>query len=331
MKQVGIAVVALFLGGCVYATTTGESSGTMKKRIVNSWLFRSSDLFYPSDTPRQGFVRLSPGAVKSLEGEVQDVLESIARVSDALRPQTSEYLGRPIPAVGAARVYLSSHDEPVARSSVDAKGRLEIALDARVLQALLRATLAASFRSSGADDDARVAEFIQIRRETKNARSGTALVDLFGGGDRWSDMADLEQKNQAVRGDYLGTLHFLLSHEVAHRVLGHHTQRADPRDCEAFAVREVEADKYATFMLASSIGPIGSPFGRTTGVETFFRYAYERIGFRDDSAGSSTCGYPPLESRIATAKLAEEAVASRFEEQIRAAIQRQLSTQDKNR
>lgn len=324
MKVLGVAALVVLASGCI--TTSGESSGAMKNRIVNSWLFKSSDIFYPTDTARAGFVRLSPDSVKSLEREVQTVLAGLVNVSDALRSQSTHYFGKTIPAVGGARVYLASNDEAVARSSVDSRGRLEIALDVRVLQALLRATLAARFGSANAaDDDAKVAEFLELRKSTKEARSGTIFGDVLGSSDRWFEMVDLDRKNQAVLGDYLGTLMFLLSHELGHRVLGHHALRCDSAACEPFATRELEADRYATFILAYYLGPFASMLGYTTGMDTFFKYAYERIGFRESAGGSCDCRYPAIEARITASRQAEEAVEAKMNEQVQAEIQRQLA------
>lgn len=327
------SLLILALVGCIHVS--GPSSGKLKKNLVKSWLFKSTDLFYPADSQgASSYPTLSKQSIGSLERDINLLLKSVLELHRRNSTLAGTYFNQAVPAVVDGVAILDNQGLPIAKSFMNESGKLEIRIDVRVLQATFRGSLVAAIRadefggSSQQDDsdDVLLANFLDFKKDVSKAKAGNMLGDLIGAmhsddfdNDRWFKMADFAEKGDQIQSRYVGTLMFLLAHELGHFVLNHYREGCDLSKCDRFAERERQADKYAGILLGALLAPLGEfgedsffPFSNLSGIDVFFNDAYGRIGFVDPKSSSCACPYPSPEERRLAADSGRQYAASEY-------------------
>ena len=304
-------VVAGTLTACVTMQVEGTSSAEMKRQMQGSFLFASADLFYPQGLPADPATLpdLGPAQIAELQKQVSAMLGSLRQANTRFAPALTDLFDTPVAAEPAVRVMVVNTGRPLARIA----GNGEISLDAKVIQAMFRAALVATFETeimlprikagvpnaaAGVGDTegqrvavremlalkARVGE-LEGRSAVREAFADTDLRSAGEDGTGWFAMRSLLQRSEVALRSYTAQQIFLLGHELGHSVLGHHELGAG-LDCEALQGVERDADLYAAFMLAiatpdDAVQDLFGMFGRSLGegLETMFEHTYEFAGF----------------------------------------------------
>jgi hypothetical protein len=332
------------------ALAHAQSSRKLKESILKSWLFQSADLFYPHGAPGgdSPYPRLAARELAEVEETAQGHLRVISRLHEKDVSLLRELIGSSVPSRVKGLVLLQNNGEPVARSVVNNKGQLEVLLDVRVLQANFVSSLVAVAKSpswftefdgrprplNATSDGELIAEFLKFKADVAAAPAANAFGDLR---DTLGSLRSHEFKEtralglvkfavqaQPIHNNYLGTLLFLMGHEVGHFILGHHRSGCAADRCEAFAAQEEDADAYATILLTRAYSPFGSmsssiPLVATSdliGMDTFFNHAYERIGFKEQRTQACPCAYPPLSERKTMAGAVRDKVLAAIDKRI---------------
>jgi hypothetical protein len=348
---VGILGVA---EGCI--TVSGTSSGEMKRAVLNSFLFRQADVFYPNGVPEDPasvHPDLPPAQVERIRDDYERVLDTL-RAHHARRVETlARLFDAPLSPVLRASMTVTNTGEPVAQ--IQSNGVLS--LDVRVAQAIFRTALLTGFRerdgfalggvrrlpAPGAEgtrsEQDLIRSFLEYKRRVEAAPAHTAFGDAFSGlgtlfSDRdlnddrplsdWHGMVDLATMSSRVERRYLGTLFFLLGHELGHIALRHHVV-AEP-SCEVLQRQEMEADVYGAALVSDATRSEALVpdifFGSISqGYEDFFTHTYELSGFGRVATGER-CGYPDPAARRQAVETVVRRVRERQLEEIVDGIKR---------
>jgi tetratricopeptide (TPR) repeat protein len=317
------------------------SSAEMKKRMMDSYLFKATDIFYPQGTMQASdYPRLTDSGMKALEAGLREMLPTVADLHARNAEALGRFFERKLPPSVQATVVLEVLNAPIAQSLVNEQGALEIRIDVHVLQATFRAGLISALRDPlvyqaefgkkvEKTDDELIRDFLLFKKEVLDAKAGTRLGDVFKGGDRWSTMVDLADRSDNIQRSYVGTLMFLMAHEFGHFVLNHHQHSCDISRCGLFSNDELEADRYAGYLQGALVAPMThldemsmgmlsmlDPTHRKklAGFNTFFDDAYARVGFVDPSKARCSCSYPDPAARRQTAESGQKAALARFEQ-----------------
>jgi TPR repeat protein len=336
-------VVFIGISAAQFFHEQGKSSGDMKNALLNSFLFKATDVFYPLGTRQASdFPQISESGLNFLQTGLQETLKSVvdlhARNADAI----AQLVNRRVPATVQAAVVIDNLNQPIAQGVVNEKGILEIRIDVHVLQATFRGSLLAASKDSRIlsldstpeekkSDDQLIVDFLEFKQQVAQAKAGSVFGDTFHGDhDRWSKMVDLADQSNDVQMTYVGTLMFIMAHELGHFALGHHHHDCDPSHCERFSQDELEADHYAGYLLGALVAPKSSVFEMTlpvfsqlldpshqeklTGFGTFFNDSYTRVGFVDPGKSLCNCPYPDPKLRGTIAQSGQKEALVRYDE-----------------
>jgi hypothetical protein len=317
---IGTIVVTVI---CVFESALlAQSSKKMEVKLTHSWLFITSDVLYPGGIADAGsYPTISESQYPLLERRLSQDFDHIAELHARNALRVGNYMHKTLPKTVAGVVKIDNLRLPIAKSFINETGHLEIRIDIRVLQAAFRASLASIMREDTLfdkekSDDELLSEFFKQKAEltaTKGRSSVGDLIDVIKSRDDTAleRVMDFWGTKSDVQPTYEGALLFFIAHEVGHYVLGHHTE-ACAASCESFEARELEADKYAGYLLGSLISPFGemaSNYSEILGYEVFFEDAYTRVGFEDPGDSACHCSYPdPKKREDGAAEAAGEAV-----------------------
>lgn len=320
------ALLPLVLAACI--TIEGQSSGQMKKNLQNSFLFQSTDIFYPEgvpDDPEQ-LPRLEDRQTKKVNAILKRLLEGIKQLHARQHTRMAAIFERPLASEIEAALVLMNTGQPIA--FIDPRG--DVHLDIKVVQAFYRTALVAGLQDNSLfgpgfmahgdpspprDERELIAAFLEVKERVQSTEGRTVLGDLteaMGDDDfsgSWFTMTELAMTSTAVERHYFGPMQFLLAHEFAHGVLGHLEARRhiDDRDCKALHAMETEADFYALMLLyfhvieqgggAAAAFPDFFGMRASFGFDDFFTYTYDFSGFSRE--GDALCSHPDPEDRLA--------------------------------
>jgi len=320
----------------------------MKKGMLNSFLFRSADIFYPDGPPTDPdrLPDLKPQQVGEIEAIFAATVDGLKKLHVQQRDALSGVFEYSVPANLKTQFTLTNTGQPYAR--IDPKG--DILIDVKVAQAIYRTALLAGLKDEGVGDlrfmdwdkenlgkratteAEHIEQFLMLKQKVVALPGRTMIGDFAGmfkddsfkGG--WHEMARLGMISVTVERHYFGPIQFLLAHELGHSALGHLEKRksiADD-DCEALQDMELEADAYASFLLSSAMaksGLLGFDFfgidffgiKDSIGFEDFFKYTYELSGF-ERTTGAQTCGHPPIGDRLKVVEAIYKAIQEAAQE-----------------
>lgn len=275
-------VVTVAASGCITYQTTGASSKQMQRAITETYFFKNTDIFYPGGLPED------PASLPDLGArELAELQRQVRSTSDWLRAEHAkrqEGLGRlfelPLAAELPSAVEVTDTGRPLA--SIGADGTIE--LDAKVIQAMFRASLVSTFETEvllaklaaedergpeaewTAEDAQRVAvtEGLALKQRVEDFDAKSHLGELFSsdadlrsmheGGTGWHAMRGLAAVSNKLQSFFSTQQAFLLAHELGHVALGHHDRPLGGLDCEDLNGLETEADLYAAILL-----PLATP------------------------------------------------------------------------
>ncbi len=347
-----VLLVPVLLASCVIE---GKSSGQMRKTMLNSFLFQSTDIFYPNgvpEDPNEIYPILEEKQIKAIAKSMKGQLESLKKQHARRHAVLSDYLQSSFPKKIPGRLFITNERKPLAH--VESNG--DITIDVLVIQAMFRASLLCGLSESDSpfssdepvtgrtDEHALLAEFFELKHKVKITKGHTILGDLFlplmGDGleSPWFKMVDYAKTSDRISFRYYGVLCFLLAHEFGHIAFGH-VDMADPRDENTFQRRELEADAYAAILLADRLGAVnlfgGGFFGydALTGYETFFTLGYQLAGFRE-KYNLGGFRYPAVQTRLELAREAHSKVLDRIDaavaEAFHEAFEKAMESVDEN-
>ena len=331
----------------------GPSSKDMRKKMMNSYLFKATDVFYPLGTKQaSAYPQLTESSLKYLESGLQKMLVTVTDLQARNADPICQIFKCSVPPSVKAVVVVANLDKPIAQSVVNEKGILEIRIDVHVLQATFRGSLLSALKDHQAfsmdftkpraseiaremrTDDRLIADYLDFKQRVVETKTGGILRDLMTHSDSpendpWFKMIEMTEQSADVQNTYTGTLMFLMAHEVGHFVLRHHQHSCDSSRCELFSQDELEADRYAGYLLGAWLAPISARddmsmnmfsmldenhFRKLVGFDTFFDDAYDRVGFVDPSQTLCHCTYPEPKTRQTTAQAGQKAAVDHYEQ-----------------
>ena len=284
-------LVGFLFAGCatedIAVTAARNIAGALDKaRIERSFLFNSSDIFYPHGVPDAPleFPRLAQSQIDAIQDQLDARLRSLLDFSSRNRALLEGALGHTMVLPGNIRFRVTDTETARAFASEG-----EIHIDIRVIQAIYRGFLLEALGKPTNDENQREAIRALIDLKSKLASSsGFSTVDQFIGISRGlvsqrgvSDSVitglleglELEFTVAVGRGlqdRYEDALSFLLAHEMSHLLLRHEERTAVlvAEQLTAFLLeREYEADRSAIAigLLAKNetLQPLNPVYGRT--------------------------------------------------------------------
>lgn len=350
----------LLSAGCI--TFEGESSGTMKRRLQSSYVYRSAQMFYPQgDAGTLGELpALEPRQFRAIEADLQQRHAAVVALHELLYKD----LQKVFPNVQQrVRTKLRFDRGPRLIAETDEQG--VITVNVKVAQALYRAAVTdtltaaphaelASFGGFVPSKPADPVPFGPVSREAERKavaklmatvqkideiEGRTMIGDLFGGLDSpWFEMADLSMESPKLEMAYAGTAMFLLAHERGHAVLRHHDHLRqwlngrsedmldDVARNEYQQVRralEHEADFYATLLLSTFYTHSGLSLMGAGDLRGYDTFF--RYSYEFSGFTQSGADYPTVEERLAACREHGDAVVAKFHEQISAALDQQMA------
>jgi hypothetical protein len=329
------ASLFLLVSLCAHPVTpqgsyTAQEIKQAKESILNSIVFRTADVFYPKDElqPDLKLSQLTPKQVDDFTADLNRVTAKAIEIYNQNSFQIKEYMEAPLPPSLAATIELVPVDGPVIQSqpNEDSPGKhvLHIEVSLKALQDNLRAGVAATFRGhedlnplkesdaalfkiggrvTPLSDEEILAKFLVYKHNVTAAlsRDPTPLQLVFIG-----------TSVTTVDSRCTGVLLFAIAHELGHFALNHF-HPSDYPVCKVFKQEELDADRFASYLLTRvllSRGVFGAQFMNEFtgflyygGSDVFFEEGYQRYGIKDDAAGQSdkVCHYPPVNERLKTA------------------------------
>jgi hypothetical protein len=306
-----LAAGALILSGAGCIHVEGRSSSRMRQDLLDSFLFKSADVFYPEGRlPAPGeYPRLGPSQARDVEKTYVAVLEAVQRAHERHRDRLFATVGHPLGSASRIRARITNTGQANAR--LESNGDLSV--DVRIAQAIYRATLIAGLQDrslTGAafmsgetgprSEDDLLREFLEMKKTVQETHGRTTLGDLTSGADLdspFSRMTKLSFKSAGIEQHYVSQMYFVMAHEVGHQVLGHIDRlRSGGRlSCEEAREMEAEADAYGILLYALETPQESLPLmGSSSGFDDFFAYAYDLSGF---ASSAVACDHPDPESR----------------------------------
>ena len=288
-----LALVLIFsTSACI--TTTGQSSGEMKRDFQESYLYTSVKRFYPEgvpDDPSQIYPELDGKYLIPIEDELTELIQFISTahkskqsiISNTFKPLTKSDV-EPI-------VQVRNTGRPDALSSPNG----EITVDVRVLQGIFRGALLSPNLGKSmvgfllgrsakkpydperetAEQRKEIQEIVGIVNEVDSLQGNYSVAsDLWDlstsksvVAEPWAKMMSIKVQSDDLQLAYAGAILFLVAHEYGHIVLGHHAEeeklRADyPPDahgenslyCKRRRQFELDADAYAFLLMSPLFG-----------------------------------------------------------------------------
>jgi hypothetical protein len=316
-------IYLLILTGCVSISGGDISSKKQKKRLQESFLFKSAGLFYPKGMPSDAneLPALTDKQVKTLEKQINIFFKAFA-----VRTETDSVLFAFLferKMTKFAKVKLVVSDSKQALTRMDPDGYLT--MDVKVAQAIFRGSLIEVLGSDnfGIKEDTSemqtLAKFFKTKSSIDKAKGRGVVGDLLhndldGDDDDeidWFDMTEITIQSQKVQAMYLVTFGFVFAHELGHGRLGHLARLDEIKSdttCKLLRQSELEADLYgalsarilaAEFAAQLSIGFHGFAFWDLAESQVFLNQSYTMAGFSSAGAG---CFHPDVQERVALLK-----------------------------
>lgn len=334
-----VILFSLFLSSCVIHQS-GASSRQMKKQLLRSFLYQNSEFFYPT-LPIQpdSLPLLDDKHRKSINKELTAFSDLIYKLALNEQQHMQQLFGRTLNKPIKIHPDAVNYRTPYVRSEPTGFFRFDI----QVTQAIFRASILEGLQASQFSLMGEVSNeltekknkgthtqqdpltsFLQQREKIKHARARGRVGDLIhsfrelnddsfnmesGNPSSWFGMNDIIMKSMSTEYLYTTTILFVFSHEMGHFVLNHFNIKipAGPDSCRIAQQQELDADKYATFLMYRVFGnnfslELMSPnlfgFDRRTliGDKAFLTDAYILAKFNDAGA---VCLYPTAPRREA--------------------------------
>ncbi|WP_295762636.1 hypothetical protein [Undibacterium sp.] len=312
----------------------------------NTYLIKSSKLFYPNGIPEDPdyLPPLTDDQLKQIQNLIEARLNVILKTHASHLRLIKVQFPTAISELPAIKVIVLKADRPTAGTEMS--GRIYI--DARVVQSVYRSVLLIALspdtKTVGKTDKKATernlfAQFTEFRKELdgvspllplsqitaiasgERQSNGSGVLDVVASGIAGLMNAKLKDSelvgtSMAMEEIFLGSLEFLMAHEVGHLALKHFPVT---NICFTAIERENEADKYAVLnnslahfdslpkvvMTYDGWGKISGGPGRleNQGVLSFahfFGFAYELAGFDSMISAQLGCQYPSPEQRFLT-------------------------------
>lgn len=129
----------------VSCTIEGESSGKQRDKMLKSFLFKSTDMFYPNgvpEDPNEIYPILKEKQLKAMAKSMKVWLKSIQKQHTKRHAVLSDYLQTSLPKKIPSRIFITNKHNPLAH--VESNG--DITIDVMVIQAMFRASLLRGLR-----------------------------------------------------------------------------------------------------------------------------------------------------------------------------------------
>jgi hypothetical protein len=339
----------------------------MKKEILNSYLFKAADRFYPNADEISSvdkFPKLNDKQVKEIEQEMASFLKIIQNLHSKEYDHINNIFAGQVRPKASATIRITSRNVPICQVASDNK---TIELDVKIAQALFRGALldyidntdhffrddflkVSDIKKDDPDREQKIIKTLMKKKaEIEQASTHTIVGDMADmvSSDRfdessWSKLAGVSLSSMSLMNRYQGSALFMIAHEYGHIVL-HHRERlrkareerpkeehTDMSECQLRVRMELEADAYAVVLLTKLAGPIRMEIGgidKITGYENFFRYVYHLGGFPEEEDRQHGCSYPDLNERLRQAESIEEAIWQKNEDAMWEAINKQFDEQ----
>jgi hypothetical protein len=325
----------LALSGCISFSSNGPSSAEIKQNLEKSFLFRTSDVYFPNDSLGEGEPAIPPLTTAQLNGIEEDLnrlMADLVRKHEQVHGPLGEMLGVALAPVAIRRIMVLNTGQSVAQTT--AVGTMQF--DVKVLQAVFRSAVVTALTGGRSMMDVfagqsveqpklTIAEmttgqmseatqlqtlrlFLDIRRRVRATPGHSHMGDFANAmhdieHSDLGEMVELGADSQRVERDYFGALFFLLAHEQGHVALRHISDRP-PRNPVERHNAELEADAYAFWLLATMIEGVVIPmFGDADlkdamGYASFFKHAYSIAGYAGLEKTDQE-GYPTRQERLA--------------------------------
>lgn len=309
-------------------TEMGRSPNNVRGELLSSLIFKDSFLLTTSGENTQSLA-LQGSQKERLLQELQFLLSAVKAMFTKQEADLVAEFGK-LNDPSSAAIELSDSGQAAGwtQLSGDTAKPFLIVVDAKLLQANLKASITAGFPALTTASQAERIDFLDAeRRQIEDSAYLTGMhVKANGVGALRAPLSEvsampeyimllnLSQKIRPVETQYYGSLLFALAHEVGHVALGHLS--GVYVSCHD---RELAADKFATKLLGESLlalsaSPINVTSGnakgtmvfidqdsltRYTGFSLFFGGAYELAHF---PPSTGTCIYPSPTERLAETK-----------------------------
>lgn len=313
-------LLAAFTGCAVNKSYVGDTTNQTKKNILRSPLFFTSDIFYP-DGMRENFSDLPPvlniEKVEVAQRYLQRLLNQIIERHNQRNEKLSQYLSHPLSPVDNIQIVLTNTGHPLIHTEVNH----ELVVDLRILHALFLSTVGSGIAdeyvgirdffyypsydfSQLQDVDTKLSvrkglvEFLDFKATVEDSVSYPVIIDsivlftdalFIDSASDWtsSKFTDYASITAETEERFIGSLIFLLAHEVGHVALGHFAESCQAADQAKFEKMELSADRYAAALLADSwdetklFGDQARVTLNMRGNELFFLLSEKLAGFKE--------------------------------------------------
>lgn len=339
-------------------TVSGSSSRQMKKAVLNSYLFKASDKFYPSVeeiTSADKFPKLNRKQVREIGKELRSLLTAVQKLHRQKYDYINKMFGGNALNDAEAKIAVTSRNVPICRVNPDNT----IEIDVKIAQALFRGALldyvdnsdpffrdrfvnVSDIKKNDSDREQKIIKkFIEKKEAIRRTAAHTCLGDMFSmvsadefDDSSWFRLSNVTLSSMELMNWYAGASLFIIAHEYGHIVLKHKERLLEEEsgsfDCQTRVNLELEADAYAVVLLTELGGPIPldiAGLDKLTGYDNFFRYVYQLGGFPEEESHSRECSYPGLDQRLMRAGAVEAAVRKKKEDALWTEIFKQITTQ----
>ncbi len=342
-----------FTGCAVNESYVGNTTYQTKKNILRSPLFVMSDIFFP-DGMREDFRELPPeinlDKVEEIQRYLQRLLRQIIERHNQRIEKLSQYIGTPLSSVENSRVVLSNIGYPL----IHMEANNDLVIDLRILHALFLSTISSGLAdkfeirdlffyelydfSKLEDADTKqsiynnLVEFFDFKATVEDSFAFPGVLDsivhflealLIDSTSDWtvSKFTDYASITAETEERLIGSLIFLLAHEVGHISLGHFAESHQPVDQVKFENMELTADHYAAALLADAWDEkkIFGDQERVTlnmrGHELFFLLSERLAGFKEGPTSESLL-YPSTNVRLQSTRATYDAVLVKRREEL---------------
>ncbi len=285
-------------------------------------------LFYEPNSSAITERSLSKSDLNRLQTQAADVLAVVLALHDKYREKTEKFVGKPLGAKPRVKLQLldlvnKAPLKPYARSyHVDgAPGVID--LNAALVRILLQNAAIEAAKQHPPPRHGGTLEYLDSDTSKSCTTDVTCFAlylsfvnDLHANNLKREDAIAAWMFTSQVQTRFLGTLFFVLAHEVGHLLFEHSKCPCDAPSCAVFQGNEKEADRFAAYLVTLNLGAtdslaIGLGLDQYTGETNyigfplFFEVAYPRLGLDDPNLQSlCACDYPPADERNGAASAA---------------------------
>jgi hypothetical protein len=304
---------------------------SLQTNLPDSQVFKIAALFYDLNSPTLKQRTLSHSELLQLESRLNGVLQAVLAIHKQNVATTSQFMGATfaaeppvqlklldlIPAYVSAAPYAGSYSVPNEKPVIAVNADLvRILFDNAAIEAAKKHRPPPLSGSTDELIDYSEDPGVPSCKDSECLQLFLRFSAQIGHGHVPRSAAIYARlATSQLEARFFGTMFFVLAHELGHVLLKQLELPCDAPLCHVFKGKELQADKFAAYLLTIHLGltsglAIGLGIDEYTGTTNyigfpqFFERAYSRLGYSDNPASACGCNYPSAEQRNSNAAAA---------------------------